>query len=103
MTWIINALIFLFGSWIIPGVHVKSFWVALLAAIILTLISLVVKPILFILTLPINMITLGLFTFVINAVVLLIVSGSVSGFQIDGFGSALLLALLMAFVRAVIR
>jgi len=103
MTWIINALIFLFGSWIIPGVHVRSIWAALLAAIFLTLISLVVKPILFFLTLPINMITLGLFTFVINAVVLLIVSGTVSGFRIDGFGSALLLALLMAIVRAFLK
>ncbi|MDO8260939.1 MAG: phage holin family protein [Candidatus Magasanikbacteria bacterium] len=103
MTWIINAFIFLIGAWIIPGVYVKSFWAAFWAAIILTLVSLVVKPFLFILTLPINIFTLGLFTFVINAIVLLIVSNIVKGFSIDGLGAALLLALLMTFVRSFLK
>lgn len=97
--WLIMALVFVGAAYFLPGIHVASFWSALLAAIVLSFVDLFVGTLLLILTLPINILTLGLFTWVINALVILIVSAIVPGFMIDGFVWALILALLITAVR----
>ena len=84
---------------VLPGIHVKSFWTALLAAIVLSIINFFVKPAFIILTLPINFLTLGLFTFLINALMIWLVSIIVSGFVIDGFVWAFILALIVTAVK----
>jgi len=77
---------------------VKGFWSAFLAAAILGVLNALFRPVLIILTLPINILTLGLFTFVINAILVMMVSGVVGGFEVHGFWSALLGSLIISLV-----
>ena len=95
LRWVINALTLLVVAELVPGVSVHSFWTALVAALILGLVNATVRWVLIVLTLPFNILTLGLFTFVINALMLLLVSTVVKGFDITSFGSALIAALVL--------
>ena len=98
IAWILNALVLMAVAAWVPGFEVASFYSALIAALILGLVNALLKPLLIILTLPINVVTLGLFTFVINAFMLMLVSSIVKGFDIDSFGTALIGALVMALL-----
>ncbi|MGI5827044.1 MAG: phage holin family protein [Patescibacteria group bacterium] len=91
-----NAAWILLGSFLISGLEVSSFYIALITAIILGLINALVRPLLILLTLPINILSLGLFTFVINAFLVWFVSSFIQGFALGGFWPALLLALWLA-------
>lgn len=86
------------GSYIIPGVSVDGFITALIVAVILGLVNTFIKPILVILTLPITIVTLGLFLLVINAVVILLVAWLVPGFMVSGFVAAVFFSLLLTIV-----
>lgn len=99
MRLLINALAFYITAYIIPGFTIGGWTTLLVISVVWGILSVVVKPILLILTLPINILTLGLFTFVINAVVLLITSRIVPGFTIDGFGTALLAAVVLSILN----
>jgi len=101
LRWVINALALLAAAMIIPGFHVESFYVALIAALVLGLVNALVRPIVLILTLPITIITLGLFTFVINAGMLWFMSTMVKGITIDGFWVAVLAAIFLWAVGVV--
>jgi putative membrane protein len=94
----INAVALLVVSYLMDGVNVTGAGSALVAALVLGLINVTLRPILMFLTIPVNLMTLGLFTFVINAVMLLIVARVVSGFAIAGFWQALMAALLLSVV-----
>jgi putative membrane protein len=96
--WLIAAAAVIVASYIVPGVSLASFWTALLVALVLGIINAVLKPLLIILTLPINRVTLGLFTLVINALLVLLASSIVSGFSIMGFWNALLFSLILSVV-----
>lgn len=96
--WIISAVALGVGAWLLGGVELDGVWAALLAAAVLGLVNALIRPVLFLLTLPINLITLGLFTFVINAAMLGLAAWLVPGFAIDGLVQALLLALIVAVV-----
>lgn len=87
---LITALALLIVEHFIPGISINSFYTAVLAAIILGVLNLFVRPILIILTLPINILTLGLFTFIINASIFWFVASFVEGFSVSGFLPALL-------------
>lgn len=100
--WITAALALGVGAWLLGGVALDGVWAALLAAAVLGLLNALVRPVLLLLTLPINILTLGLFTFVVNAAVLGLTAWFVPDFAIDGIGSALLLALIVAVVNAVL-
>jgi len=93
--WIINAVALLIVANVVPGFGVDTFYSALIAALVLGLVNALIRPLLFILTLPVTILTLGLFTFVINALMILLVSTMVKGFTVDGFVPALLAALLL--------
>lgn len=93
--WVINAVSLLIVASVIPGFDVDNFYSALIAALVLGLVNALVRPFFFILTLPVTILTLGLFTFVINAVMIWFVSTIVRGFTVDGFTPALLAALLL--------
>lgn len=97
--WILSALSFLLIAAIVPGMHIASFWTALVVALLWGIISVTLKPILIILTLPVTILTLGLFTFVINGFFLLLLSHIVKGFEVNGFGSALLGALALSVLH----
>ena len=88
--WIINAAVLLLVAYIYPGVQIESFGAALVAALVLGLVNAIVRPILVVLTLPVTLLTLGLFLFVINALLFWFVAEVVHGFSVGGFGAALL-------------
>jgi len=87
------------SAYVIPGVSVSGFWVAIIAAVILSIMNFVIKPILVLFTLPINIMTLGLFTFIINAVMVLLVSSIVPGFVVSGLLSAILFSVILSIVN----
>ena len=101
--WLILTVAIMITSYIIDGIHVTGFVSALLAAAILGILNAIFRPILIILTLPINILTLGLFTFVINAVLLMMVSGVIRGFDVQGFWSAVFGSLLISIVSWILN
>ena len=102
MSWIIkivlSALAVLISAYVIPGVSVKSFWTAILVAVVLALLNAFVKPILTILTIPITIVTLGLFLLVINVIIIYIADYLIAGFTVEGFIPALLFSLVLSVV-----
>jgi putative membrane protein len=96
--WIISALAIIAAAYIVPGA-VVTLPGALIAAIVLAALNLLVRPIIFILTLPLTIVTLGLFSLVINAVLVLIASAIVPGFAVGGFWSALIFAIVLSLVN----
>ena len=98
---LVIALALLLAAHIVPGIVVENLYIALVAAIILGLLNLVARPVLVILTLPITIITLGLFVFVINALLFWFVASFVEGFEVQGFIPALLGSLFVSIVSTV--
>lgn len=96
--WAVTALGLAIVAFLLPGVRVKSLGSLLLAALILGLVNALIRPILWLLTLPLTVLTFGLFALVINALMIWFTAAVVKGFDVDGFGSALLAALLMALL-----
>jgi putative membrane protein len=96
--WIVNAAALLLVAYLYPGEHVEGFTAALVAALVLGLVNAVVRPILVILTLPVTLLTLGLFLFVVNALCFWLVAEVVRGFTVAGFGAALLGSILYSLV-----
>ncbi|MCL4418943.1 phage holin family protein [Patescibacteria group bacterium] len=96
--WLLSALAILVTAYLLPGIHIASFTTALAVAVVLGIINTVVKPVLLILTLPITILTLGLFTLVINAAVIILTSYLVPGFKVDGFWWALLFSIVLSIV-----
>lgn len=90
LRWFTNALLVILVTYVVPGITVASFWTAFLVALILGILNAVVRPILVILTLPITLLTLGLFTLVINGALFWLVSTVVKGFNVEGFWVAFL-------------
>lgn len=95
---LIQTLAVLIAAYIIPGVSVGSIWVAVIVAIVLGILNISLKPFLLLFTLPLNILTLGLFTFVINVFLIYLVSALVSGFAVAGFIPALLFSLVLSLV-----
>jgi putative membrane protein len=89
----------LLAAYVVPGVTVAGFGTALLAAVVLGAINLIVKPLLFILTLPVTLITFGLFSFVLNALLLWFAASLIPGFSIESFIAAFLGSFLIAGVQ----
>ncbi|GAA4421370.1 phage holin family protein [Nibrella viscosa] len=95
---LVSAVAVLIAAYIIPGVSVDSFITALIVAVVLGLLNAIVKPILVILTIPITILTLGLFYLVINVLMVYLAAALVSGFAVSGFIAALLFSILVAIV-----
>ena len=99
---LIIAAAVVIASYFLPGVAVKRFTTALLVALVLSVLNYIVKPILVILTLPITIITLGLFLFVINALIIIIADKFIDGIKIDGFFWALIFSLILSILSSVV-
>lgn len=97
--WLVLTAAIVIASYLISGIEVNGFFSAFFAAAILGILNIFFRPILFILTLPINLLTFGLFTFVINALLLKMASGVISGFQVHGFWSAVFGSLVISVVN----
>lgn len=102
ITLILNAIAFYVTAYLVPGVTIAGWSALLVVSIVWGILSILVKPILILLTLPINILTLGLFTFVINALLILLTSKLVPGFVVSSFGTALLAAIVLALVSLVL-
>ncbi len=98
LRWLTLTGAILMASYMLDGIRVSGFFSALGAAAILGILNAFFRPIALILTLPINILTLGLFTFVINAVMLKMASGVITGFQVHGFWTAIFGALIVSLV-----
>jgi len=99
---IISALAAFGLSYILSGVSIDKFTTALILALVLAVLNALVKPILIILTLPITIVTLGLFLLVINALIILIADNFIDGFDVDGFWWALLFSILLSLVSSLL-
>ena len=102
LKWLLSAAALLFVASIYSGVEVRSFSSALIAAAVIGLFNTIVRPILVVLTLPVTVVTLGLFLFVINALMFWAAAGVLGGFHVSGFGAALLGSLLYSLIGVVI-
>ncbi len=96
LQWLCFALGIVFVSWVIPGIEVDSFLAAMFVAVIIGLINVFIKPLVMLLTLPINVVTLGLFTLVINALLLMLAGAISPGFEVEGFWSAFFGSIVLA-------
>lgn len=95
LRWLINAFALLAVSQLVAGFHVESLYAAVIAALVLGLLNAVLRPILILLTLPVTIVTLGLFTFVINAFLIWFMSSFVKGVEVAGFLPALVVAIIL--------
>jgi putative membrane protein len=98
LRWLINAVALLAISYIMKSVYVDNFWTALIVALVLGLLNTLIRPILLLLTLPITLLTLGLFALVINGLLFWLAAQFVTGFYVAGFWSAFLAALLYSII-----
>lgn len=100
---LINAIALLFTAYLVPGFVIADFTSALLAAIVLGVVNTFIKPVLSFITAPLTVVTLGLFTFVVNAIVLFIVSAVVPGLQIEGWLPAILGAIVLSIISTILN
>lgn len=103
LKWLLSAIALLAVAYLYNGVQVTSFGSALIAAAVIGLLNMVVRPVLVVLTLPVTIVTLGLFLFVINALMFWAASGLLDGFHVNGFGAALLGSLIYSLLGLVIE
>ncbi len=103
LKWLLSAAALLFVAYVYSGVQVTSFTAALVAAFVIGLLNTIVRPVLVILTLPVTVVTLGLFLFVINALMFWAASFLLGGFQVNGFWAALLGSLIYSVIGIVIE
>ena len=102
--WLINALAIIITAYLLQqGIHVTDFKAALIVALVLAIINATIKPLLLLLTLPITILTLGLFILVINALLILLTSSLVPGFQVDSFWWALLFSIVLTVVNSILH
>jgi len=97
--WLLRAVAIVLTAYLLPGVRLSGFAAALFTAAVLGLINTFIRPLILLFTLPLNILTLGLFTFAINALLILLTSAIVPGFAVAGFGWALVFSLVLAIVN----
>ena len=103
INWLVTTIAILISAYLLPGIIVRSFGAAVITALVLGLINAIIKPILVVLTLPLTIVTLGLFIFVLNALLVLLTSYIVPGFDVTNFWWALLFSLIFSIVSFVLH
>jgi putative membrane protein len=103
LTWLATAISLLITAWIVPGLVITGFTAAAIGAIVLGLVNAIVKPILILFTLPLTILTLGLFLFVINAIAFGLVGYFTPGFDVAGFFPALFGSIVLSLVSGLIN
>ena len=99
ISWLIYALAIFITAYLLPGVRLTGYAAALATAVVLGLINTFIRPLLLLITLPVNILTLGLFTLVINALLIMLTSAIVPGFYVAGFWQALLFSVVLFIVN----
>jgi len=100
--WILSAIALAITAWLIKGIEIHGIFSLLVATLVLGILNAIIRPILLILTLPLNFLTLGLFTFVINAIMLEITANVVEGFEVHGFWAAFIGAIFMSIISTIL-
>ncbi|GAB5537992.1 MAG: phage holin family protein [Salibacteraceae bacterium] len=100
---LVDAIAVLICAYLLPGISVDGFGFAILVALALALLNQFVKPLLLILTIPVTIVTFGLFLLVINALIIMLADWVVTGFQVDGFWWAVLFSFFLALVKSIIN
>jgi len=100
---LIRALVLLLTAYLVPGFKIDSYTTAVIVALVLAILNLLVKPLLIILTLPATILTLGLFLFVINAILIMIASNIIDGFKVESFTTALLASLVITIISSILN
>jgi putative membrane protein len=100
---VLNGLAIIIAAWLLPGIHITGTIPALVAGVILGFVNAIVRPVIFFLTLPLTLLTLGLFIFVVNAICFGLTAWLVPGFSVDGFWWALVGALLVSVVSWILN
>ncbi|SRR5690554_5027081 len=106
MNWVVkilvNAIAVVLTASLLPGVEVKNFLTAIIIVVVLSLLNLFVKPLLIILTIPITLLTFGLFLLAINAIIILLADDLISGFKVDNFWWALLFSIVLSVINSLL-
>lgn len=102
MNWLIYTLAITMTAYFLPGVELSGLKAALLAAVVLGLVNTILRPLLVLFTLPLTILTLGLFVLVINAALILLAGKMVNGFEVDGFWWALLFSLIVTIINSIL-
>lgn len=103
ISWLISTLAIIISAYLLPGVTVKDFTSALVAAFVIGVINAFIRPLLLFLTLPINILTLGLFTFVLNALLIQLASSVVVGFTVSNFLWALIFSVVLSVINSLLQ
>lgn len=103
LRWLIFAVLIVFVSWIVPGIDVDNFISAMFVCIVMALINTFIKPFIQLITLPVTIVTLGLFSLIINALMLMLAGWIAPGFHVESFISAFLGALLLSLLSLGVR
>ena len=101
--WILFALAIVFVAWLVPGIEVENFQSVMLVTVIIALINIFIRPLIVFITLPINILTLGIFTLVINALLLMLAGYLAPGVDVEGFLSAFIGSVVLAFLGLIIN
>lgn len=100
-SFLISVLAVYVAAWLLPGVHLNGFWSSVGLTIVLSLLNVLVKPLLVLFTIPVTLLTLGLFLLVIDAIIVLLASKLLSGFSIDNFWWAILYSIILSMVSSI--
>lgn len=103
LRWLITAVSLLITAHIVPGIEIKDFTVALIAAVVLGLINAIIRPVLILFTLPLTILTLGLFIFVVNAISFSLASYFIRGFEVTSFFAALFGSIVVSIISGVLN
>lgn len=103
INWVLSAIAIILTAYFLPGVHVSSLPAALITAVVLGIVNAILKPILVLFTLPLTIVTLGIFMFVINGLLILLVSAIVPGFKVDGFLWALIFSIVLSLINSMLH
>jgi putative membrane protein len=102
IVWVLNALALMAVAYLVPGIHVANFTAALIAALVIGLVNILIKPVLVLLTLPITLLTLGLFILVINGVLFWLVGNYLQGFSVSSIIVGIIGALIYSLISGVL-
>ena len=103
VNWFLSALCLMIVAHLVSGFHIRSFGTALVASLVIGLVNATLGLLLKVMTFPLTIVTLGLFLFVVNALMLIVASSLVPGFFIAGFGTAFLAAIVLALLHVILR
>lgn len=99
---LVNAVAVFLSAYLLRGVEIKNFWSAIITAILLTIVNVTLRPLLIILTIPVTILTLGLFILIIDAILLMLIDALLSGLKIKNLGWAIVFSLLLSIINSIL-